>query len=232
MFHVYYEKYETTDYWIYEDILIFKPKFNKNLDQYKNITKNFNKIIFSNYDDLELVLETGNKYNSEYNNNYVCNKFNQPINLDEKLEYLKLGTNFNQSIKFNPNLTHLVLDCEFNQKIILPNTLVYLELNCNNQFLVDNLPNSIQTLVLGFIFNLKIDNLPNSIKHIKFLSYYYNEELNDLPNSIELLELPNSYKLKIMKIPKNLKKIKCNKNYYYIYDIEQNNIKIEYTNSK
>ena len=43
-------KMETTDYWIYEDKVIFKPNFNDNLDDYFDIISKYNELIFSNYD--------------------------------------------------------------------------------------------------------------------------------------------------------------------------------------
>ena len=41
---------ETSDYWIYNnEILVFKPEFNKPLEEYYDIISHYNKIIFSNY---------------------------------------------------------------------------------------------------------------------------------------------------------------------------------------
>ncbi len=67
------------NYWIYEDCFIFKPNFNKPIDEYVEIIKNYNKLIFSNYDDLELYIETNNEYNFDCDNDYVGSKFNQPL---------------------------------------------------------------------------------------------------------------------------------------------------------
>ena len=39
------------NYWSADDWLIFKPDFNENLDEYYDIINNYNKIMFSNYDD-------------------------------------------------------------------------------------------------------------------------------------------------------------------------------------
>ena len=44
------------DYWIYEDSIIFKPEFDKPLDDYIEIISNYKKLIFSNYDNLEIFL--------------------------------------------------------------------------------------------------------------------------------------------------------------------------------
>jgi hypothetical protein len=49
---------ETKDYWIFESKLIFKPNFNSKLDDYYEIIKKYNELIFSNYMDLEILLKT------------------------------------------------------------------------------------------------------------------------------------------------------------------------------
>ena len=59
------------NYWIIDDWLIFKPKFNEELDKYYDIINKYKKIIFSNYNDPLIAIETNNKYNSKYN--YVNN---------------------------------------------------------------------------------------------------------------------------------------------------------------
>ena len=52
---------ETENYWIWKDnTLIFKPKFNKPLDNYINIIKNYDKLIFSNYCDIAICIKTNN----------------------------------------------------------------------------------------------------------------------------------------------------------------------------
>ena len=53
-------------YWICEDKFIFKPEFNESIDKYIDIIKNYSQLIFSNYDDLEICIETNNKYLDEY----------------------------------------------------------------------------------------------------------------------------------------------------------------------
>jgi hypothetical protein len=67
------------DYWIYEDKFIFKPKFNKSIDKYADIIKNYSQLIFSNYDNLEIYIGTNNEYLDKYNKNYTVSKFNQPL---------------------------------------------------------------------------------------------------------------------------------------------------------
>lgn len=43
---------ENEDYWIKNDIIIFKPSFDKELDNFYEILSNHKYIIFSEYDDV------------------------------------------------------------------------------------------------------------------------------------------------------------------------------------
>ena len=188
------------NYWIVDDWLIFKPKFNEELTDYYDIINQCKKIMFSNYDDPLILIETNNQYKYEYEKNYIKSEFNQEIN-----------------VLNNTNLTHLTFGKHFNKKIFIPLNVENLKMcKCNNQYIIDNLHNNIKELNI-YETNLNLNNLPNSIK--KLYINEYNEELNNLPNSIEYLELKN-YNLKIRKIPKNLKTVKCNKKYKYIDDFK------------
>ena len=57
---------ETRDYWINDDTLIFKPEFNKPINEYADLIQNYTRIIFSNYTDLKILFETNNEYIDEY----------------------------------------------------------------------------------------------------------------------------------------------------------------------
>jgi len=92
---------EFEKYWIYEDYFIFKPEFNDELDVFLiEVIVNYKKLIFSDYDDYKICIETNNKYLIKYNNNYKCSKFNQSLanSLDKliNLQQLTLGSCFNQ----------------------------------------------------------------------------------------------------------------------------------------
>ncbi len=179
------------NYWIEDDWLIFKPSFNKDLFNYYNIINKYKKIMFSNYNDPLIAIETNNEYND-----YIKSKFNQEIDLSN-----------------NINLTHLTFGCYFNKKLNIPLSVKSLNIQeCNNQYIIDNLHNNIEELIISYN-DLNLDNLPNSIKKIYINGY--KKELNNLPNSIEYLEL-KYYELKIKKIPKKLKTIKCDKKFEYI----------------
>jgi hypothetical protein len=69
------------DYWICNDAIIFTPNFNSKLINYTDILNKYNKLIFSNYDDPLICIETNNKYKEIYHTNYEENIFNQLINI-------------------------------------------------------------------------------------------------------------------------------------------------------
>ena len=83
---------ETKNYWIINDKLIFKYGFNSPLDEYIGVIGKYNKLLFSNYDDLEILTKKNNVYYYEFENNYKKSCFNFPIsNLPNCLAYLELG---------------------------------------------------------------------------------------------------------------------------------------------
>jgi len=119
------------NYWIIDEWLIFKPEFNKVLTIYYDIINQYKKIMFSNYNDPLIAIETNNKYDNKYdnkyNNNFIKNKFNQEIDLSNNinLTHLTFGWWFNQEINLsnNTNLTHLTFGDYFNQQIDLSNNI-------------------------------------------------------------------------------------------------------------
>ena len=54
------------NYWIVDDWLIFKPEFNEELDEYYDVINKYKKIMFSNYNDPLIAIETNNIYNYKY----------------------------------------------------------------------------------------------------------------------------------------------------------------------
>ncbi len=69
--------------------------------------------------------------------------------------------------------------------------------------------------------------MPNSIRIIKFdrKNDNYNKGLNNLNDSIKILELPANYKEKINNIPCGLKKIIVSRDYAYIDDFKEYEVK-------
>ena len=58
-----------TKYLIKDGIMYFNYDFNEPLEDYTNIMKNCSQIIFSNYDDYVICIETKNIYIDTYYNN-------------------------------------------------------------------------------------------------------------------------------------------------------------------
>ena len=220
---------ETEDYWIWnDDTLVFKPEFNKPLDDYINIIKNYDKLIFSNYSDIVICIKTNNQFECGFIKYYFNSNFNQSvINLPPNITHLSFGFCFNQEVNnLPPNITHLSFGCCFNQEVNIPFSVKYLKLDCNNQNIIDYLPDSIEELELDYYFNLELTNLPSSLKKIIFNeNSNYNKNLNCLPKKLELLQLPRKYNLEIKNIPNGLKKVICSKNYKYINNFKD--LKIE-----
>ena len=90
-----------------------KPEFNKELN-YDLISK-YNKIIFSNYNNLEICVKTNNLYDCNYKNNYSNSNFNQKVKLPKSLTHLTFSCEFNQKVKLPESLTHLTFGVSFNQ---------------------------------------------------------------------------------------------------------------------
>ena len=52
----------SNNYWIVDEWLIFKPKFNEELTYYYGIINKYKKIIFSNYNNPLIAIETNNQH--------------------------------------------------------------------------------------------------------------------------------------------------------------------------
>ena len=91
-----------TKYFIKDGIIYFDCDFNEPLDDYIDIMKNCTQIIFSNYDDYVICIETKNKYIMKYGKKYKNNNFNQPLqnSLDHQIQLSQLifGYSFNQPL--------------------------------------------------------------------------------------------------------------------------------------
>ena len=115
---------ESEQYWIYEDYFIFKPKFYDEINIYQNQLVNYKKLIFSDYDDYKICIETNNKFKVKYYHSiFKDSKFNQPLanSLDKliNLQQLTFGSYFNQllgnSLDKLINLQKLTFGACFNQ---------------------------------------------------------------------------------------------------------------------
>jgi hypothetical protein len=198
---------EFTHYWINNDTLIVKPKFNDNinlLEFHCDITS----LIFSNYDDISDIIENindtryiGSSFNQPVDNlpptllNLTLGiKFNQPVdNLPPTLLNLTLGDDFDKPVdNLPPTLLNLTLGDDFNQLVDdLPPTLLNLTLGDDFNQLVDDLPPTLLNLTLGIKFNQPVDNLPHGILNIIFINGYFNQSLDNLPNSLLTINFEN-----------------------------------------
>ncbi len=120
------ELIETSDYWIVDEHLIFKPEFDDSLDKYTNLLNKCTHLIFSNYDDWKICIKTNNKYMVMYKSQWVQSDFNQPIELNQNLTHLTMGYYFDQPIELNQNLTHFTMGWVFNHPIELNQNLTHL----------------------------------------------------------------------------------------------------------
>ena len=101
----------TNNYWIVDEWLIFKPEFNEELTNYYSIINKYNKIMFSDYNNPLIAIETNNQYKDKYHGIWIKSNFNQEMDLSNNinLTHLTFGWWFNQEIDLsnNINLTHL-----------------------------------------------------------------------------------------------------------------------------
>lgn len=210
----------TENYWIFDKKFVFKPGFNEILiDEYYEVMTNCDTLVFANYLNPYVSIETNNQYLNKHHDKWIGSKFNQSFNLPHNITNLILGEHFNQYINLHSNLTHLTLGISFEQQIELPSSIKYLNLNSNTN-LINYLPSSVEILELGDHFDIELLNLPNSIKKIIFNERNcYSHYLNCLPQSVEYIELPMYYKKKISNIPKSLKKVFHYNEYFYPYPL-------------
>ncbi len=220
------ELIETSDYWIKYNCLIFKPKFNASLNKYADLLSKYSHLIFSNYNDWKICIETDNVYNSKYDNKYVRSKFNQPIKLNQNLTHLNMGHNFNHPIELNQNLTHLTMGDNFDQTIELNQNLTHLTMGHNfNQPI--QLNQNLTHLIMGSMYNRQI-HLNENLTHltmghnfnqpiqltdkIKYLCLNSNPHnlIDNLLNGIEELELGDVFNSQMNNLPTSIKILKLN----------------------
>lgn len=217
-----------------DDKIFFNYDFNEELNpNYIKFISKFTSLYFSDYDDINLAIETDNesKYimSSDYFFSHRGSKFNKPIDglLLNGLNKIHFGCCFNQTVNNLPNsITELIFGQNFNLHIPnLPSKLFKLELgkkfnqpvnnlpidlrvlkfDISSDFInsLDNLPNGLKILRIGYNYNLELDNLPNSLVYLEIIGKF-NKSLNNLPDSIEILLLDVKINEKIEKLPTNL----------------------------
>ena len=219
------------NYWIVDEWLIFKPTFNEELDEYYNIINKYEKIIFSNYNNPLIAIETNNEFNN--NSNYIESKFNQEIDLSNNinLTHLTFGHHFNQEINLsninlthltfgccfdkkinllkNINLTHLTFEYDFNQKIDLLNNINLTHLTFGSNFSQEIIiPFNVKSLnMFGCNNQYLIDNLHNNIEELIIIKTNLN--LDNLPNSIKKLYI-KYYHSELNNLPNSVEYLELN----------------------
>ncbi len=131
------------EYTVIDDVIIIHWKVNKPIG---TIDEKFKKLIFSNYDDINLCIKHNNEFvlnNCGWNNS----RFNQPVILTDSLTHLTFGFCFNQQVTLTNSLTHLTFGTRFNQPVILTDFLTHLNFGDNfNQPI--NLTNSLTHFII------------------------------------------------------------------------------------
>ena len=136
-------------YWVYEDYFIFKPYFNGSISDFIHVIKQYDKLIFSNYQNFDLVIKN-ELFGHNCHKDASCSKFNKPLlnELDElaNLKELTFGWYFNHplanSLDKLINLKQLIFGYSFNKP--LSNSL-------------DQLIN-LEKIIFGTCFNQLLDN--------------------------------------------------------------------------
>jgi len=225
-----FEKYncgfEQTDYWIYNNILIFKPYFNKPLEStHYDLIREYGEVIFSNFNDPETTIEKNNNYydikNDERIYYKIYSEFNQPIQLIEGLKKITFGYSFNQPIQLVEGLEEIIFGYEFNQPIQLVEGLKKITFGKEFNQPIE-LIEVLEEIVFGYDFDQPIE-LVSSIKKITF-GYKFNESITlaeglkeivfghdfdqhiELVNGLEKITFGKSFNQKI-KLNEGLKKI-------------------------
>ena len=160
------------EYWIYQDYFIFKPKFNGSIVDYTDIISNYNKLIFSNYDDLDTTIKKIKE--TEYDNYLI---YFDKFNFDKPLKNAvpELVTNFitdtnclfnkalGDSLSKLTNLTQINFGHDFNQP--LTNSL-------------DQLIN-LTHITFGYHFNQPLTNSLDHLTNLKLIDFGF--WFNQLP---------------------------------------------------
>lgn len=226
---------ETKDFWIYNNIIIFKPEFNDSIEPYYNLISKYDSLIFSNISEPEmsfiknsigcLLYNDEELYNlSKKNMTEILKKsvFNKQLSLPNNIKFLVFGFYFNQLINLPDNLTSLFFGEYFNQLVNLPKNLINLSFGYYFNQQVE-FPDSLINLSFGDSFNQPV-NLPKNllflslggsfnqqieIPNIKRLKINCNNlfVIDNLPNSLEQIYFDSKFKLEINNLPNSLKKI-------------------------
>ena len=190
---------ETKDYWIYKNKIIFKPEFNNNPDTYLDIISKYNELIFSNYDDFNIMIKTNNKYYEEYDKNIIYSYFNQQLTIPQSVTHLTFGWRFNQPIIIPQNVTHLTFNGYFNQQIIIPENVIHLTFGWKFDQQI-TIPQNVIHLTFGYCFNQQ-EIIPQNVTHLTF-GHDFNQPII-IPQNITYLTFGWKFNQHVI-IPQNI----------------------------
>lgn len=184
-----------SQYWTYENKIIFKPSFNGPIKNYHDQILKYDEIIFSDTECFDFLKRVNfsnyawPNYSSWKNSNDVeylaCSKFNDQIDFTSYSDLTRVifGYTFNQPVNLPMNLTHVSFGNDFNKQIDLPTSLHSVTFGDNfNQFLI--LPANLHSVTFGYQFNQSLI-LPDKLRYITF-GDSFNQEIN-LPQNIKNL---------------------------------------------
>jgi hypothetical protein len=154
-----------SNYYVLNDIVIIKYDFN-NIINIKTQAFQYKKLIFADYNDVNVCVETNNKYCDKYHVNYVCSKFNQPIangfdNLFQ-LTHLTFGHKFNHPLSNSLDKLSQLKQLTFGACLNHP---------LSNSF--DNL-SQLKQLTFGACFNHPLSNSFDNLSQLKQLTFGWN----------------------------------------------------------
>jgi hypothetical protein len=222
----------TSKLYIKNNIITFKAKFDKDLDDnYYDIIKNtnINTIHFNSYFKGNIL---------KLPDTITCITFdkilfNGILVLPPKLEILVMPSKYLYKLSFPDTLKLLIIKDYDYDLDNLPSNLHELRLLGCNKVKINMFPVNLKKLILGFTyeqpidffpeglqvfimsapFNYSIENISNNLITLD-LGYHFQQDINLLPNSIKYLSMFTSYSKKIYKYPDNLEELIINNEEY------------------
>ena len=199
------------DYWIQDDTIIFKPKFNGRLDNYIDIITKYDKLIFSDYDCPLICIETNNQVRIDKFNYYKINNFNNKINCLSSLSFIIIN-----KLNFKLSSLYSYFNYNFYFKLLHTNLfskLTYLFFNMSYRY--NKLPYNLTHLTFGWDFNQNVD-LPCNLTHLTF-GNNFNQNVN-LPCTLTHLTFGNDFNQNV-DLPRNLTHLTFGNNFNQNVDL-------------
>ena len=157
-------------------------------------------------------------------------RFDEPINLSERLLHLEFGNDFNHNLPMLPSTLRtlifgLLYDKSFDYSLP-PNLKTLVFGNCFNKQL-DKLPPGLENLKFGYKYNHPISEFPESLKVLIF-GHKFNQVLRFLPENLQHLELGHDFDYELETLP-NLKYLSVGSNMNIINQLPNSIIELKLT---